>query len=102
MKRITLRKVTLDQSQETIEWADIVRQVIRKPLNAQAGADIAEMRNSIRVLDALDKSNGVLELEDSDWEHLKQKTMAMQWAVIDRCILQFVDDVTLATEDPNR
>jgi hypothetical protein len=83
-----------------LEWAEIIRQVIRKPLDPQKGVEIDEMRKSIRVLDALAKSNGVLELEDADWEHLKTKTLAMQWGVIDSRIVQFVDEVVMATESP--
>lgn len=92
MKRITLR------TEGDLEWAEIVRQVIRRPMDPQRGADITEMRSGIRVLDALDKSNGVLELEDADYEHLKMKTLAMQWVAVDKRLVQFVDEVTTATE----
>jgi hypothetical protein len=83
-----------------MEWAEIIRQVVRRPLDPQRGVDIDEMRKSIRVLDALEKSNGVLELEDADWEFLKMKTLAMQWGVIDSRIVQYVDEVSMATEEP--
>jgi hypothetical protein len=79
-------------------WADVIRQVIRRPLDPQRGADIEEIRHGIRVLDAVDKAGPVLELEDSDWEHLVEKTKAMQWAIVDRRILLFIDDVTQATD----
>jgi len=83
-----------------IEWAEVIRQVIRRPLDPQKGVEIDEMRKSIRVLDALAKSNGVLELEDADWEHLRLKTMTMQWGLIDGRIVEFVDEVCNATEKP--
>ncbi len=83
-----------------LDWAEIVRQVIRKPMDPQRGVEIEEMRKSIRVLDTLDKSNGVLELEDADWEHLKDKTQKMQWGIIDSRIIKFVDEVLMATETP--
>lgn len=83
-----------------IEWADVVRQVMRRPKDPSRGVEIDEMRKSIRVLDALDKSNGVLQLEDADWEYLREKTLAMQWGVIDSRIVKFTDDVFNATETP--
>jgi hypothetical protein len=67
-------------------------------MDPQRGVDIEEMRKSIKVLDVVDGSNGVLELEDADYDYLKAKTLAMQWGVIDKRIVQFVDEVTTATE----
>jgi hypothetical protein len=88
MKRIVLRL------QDDLDWAQIIREVIRRPLDPKSGADIDEIRRGVRVLDALDQADGALELEDADWEHLKIKTLAMPWAIIDKRILEFVDDVT--------
>ena len=80
-------------------WDEAIRQVIRKPLDPQKGAEVEEIRKGIRVLDALDNAkDGVVELEDADWEHLKTKVQAMQWAFVDKRILQFIDDVMDASE----
>jgi len=80
-------------------WADVIRQVIRRPLDSQRGADIDELRRGIRVLDALDAAKDrVLALEDADYDHLKAKTLAMQWGLVDRRVLSFIDDVLGATE----
>jgi hypothetical protein len=102
MKSITLRTVPSNSStmEGDLDWAEVIRQVIRRPMDPQTGVTIEEMRKSVRVLDALEKSNGTLELEDADWEHLKEKTLKMPWGVIDSRILQFVDEVTMATEKP--
>jgi hypothetical protein len=82
-----------------IDYASLVEQVLRVPLDRQGGASIEEMRRSIRVLDALDGRIGnVLELEDADWEHLKTKVERMPWAMIDRRLVQFYDDVVGATD----
>lgn len=102
MKAIRLRTVSPGPTdlEGDLEWAEIVKQVIRKPLNPERGVEIEEMRKSIKILDILDKSNGVLELEDADWEHLRDKTVKMQWGVIDSRIIKFVDEVMMATESP--
>jgi len=100
VKRIVLR--SLPGAEGALDWAEVIRQVVRRPLDPQRGADIPEMRSSIRVLDALDRAeDGLLELEDADYEHLKTKTQAMQWAFIDRRIMAFVDDILNATEQPS-
>jgi len=108
MKRIQLRNIpdprfppgTPEFSQNLMAWDEAIRQVIRRPLDTQKGAEIEEIRKGIRVLDALDKAeDGVITLEDADWEHLKSKTQAMQWAFVDKRILQFIDDVMDASEN---
>ena len=102
MKKIPLRTMPPEKgsAEPDLEWAEIVRQVVRKPLDPQKGADIEEMRKGIRILDAVDASNGTLDIEDADWEHLKTKVLAMPWAVVDRRIVRFVDDVVMATDQP--
>jgi hypothetical protein len=106
MKRIQLRIVPDDRflpgtpefAANLLDWSEAIRQVIRRPLDQQRGADIDEIRRGIRVLDALEAADQVLELEDADWEHLKQKTEAMQWAFVDRRIVTFVEDIHAAQE----
>lgn len=93
MKSIPLKRLG---PEPVISYKDVLVEVIRRPLNPQAGINIAEMKQSLKVLDALDRSNGTLELEDADWEHLKDKTLAMPWAMVDKRIIELVDDVTNA------
>jgi hypothetical protein len=93
MKKITLKELPGDTTSETFKYSVILEEAIRRPLNPQAGLTIEEMRQSIRVLDALESANGVLELEDADYQHLRSKLDAMQWVRVDRRIIQLVDDV---------
>ena len=91
MKTIELKTLGPERA---ISYRDVLTEVIRRPLNPRDGVNISEMRQSLRVLDALEASNGTLELEDADYQHLKDKLEAMQWNVVDRRILQLVEDVT--------
>jgi hypothetical protein len=101
MKRIQLQSIadarftpnTPEYQANLLDWSEAIRQVLRRPLDPQKGADIEEMRRSIRVLDALEAADGTLELEDADWQHLCQKVRAMQWAFIDKRIVQLIDSV---------
>lgn len=82
-----------------LDYRALIDQAIRIPLDRQNGATIDEMRRGIRVLDALDGAQGgVLELEDADWQHLKEKVEKMPWAMVDRRFIQFHDDITGATD----
>jgi hypothetical protein len=92
VKRIPLKTLS-DARGGDIVYQDVLREVVRRPLDPQRGADIPEMRQSIRVLDALESANGMLELEDSDYQHLKEKLLKMPWNVVDKRLVQLVDDV---------
>lgn len=90
MKHIPLRKI------EDMSYDEIIRTVVRQPLDKEKGVTIDEMRKGIRILDKLDASTTVLELEDADYDHLKAKIEAMQWGIVDRNLLDFIDTVLSA------
>jgi hypothetical protein len=92
LKHIPLRTLP-DTRLGDIVYQDVLREVCRRPLDPQKGASIEEMRQSIRVLDALDAANGTLELEDADFAHLKEKLERMPWNVVDKRIVTLIDDV---------
>lgn len=96
MKTIPLRVVPPGPTDTPgdVNYAVVLREVLSRPLDPRSGIGIAEMRQSLRVLDQLEHANGTLELEDADYEHLRQKLEAMPWNVVDRRIVQLVDDVT--------
>jgi len=83
-----------------LDYRVLIENVVKVPLDRQTGATIDEMRKAIRVLDALDRAQGVLELEDADWDFLKQKTEKAPWTLVDRRFVQFYDDIMGATEAP--
>ena len=98
MKRIPLKSLSdpkfPNDPTQTVDYRVLVESCVRVPLDRQQGASIDEMRRGIRVLDALDRAtNGELQLEDADWEFLKQKVERMPWAAVDRRFLEFTDDV---------
>ncbi len=90
MKHILLRDLG------DLSYRDVLREVTRRPLDPKTGADITEMRQSIRVLDALDTADGTLELEDSDYQHLTAKLNAMSWNLVDKRLVQLIDEVLAA------
>jgi hypothetical protein len=95
MKSIKLKTLP-DPRLGDIVYQDVLREVCRRPLDPQRGASIEEMRQSIRVLDALESANGTLELEDSDYAHLVEKLKAQPWNVVDKRLVTLFDDVISA------
>jgi hypothetical protein len=93
MKQIALKKLPGDDRFREVDYRITLMDVVRTPLNPQGGIGLDEMRRSVRVLEALEHANGTLELEDADFDHLKEKLQRFQWGIADRRILQLVDDV---------
>lgn len=95
MHRLQLKTLNDPSSQvPVVEYRDMLKTVASRPADPQRGADIAEMRQSIRLLDALDRADGTLELEDADYDVLKRKLETFTWGVVDRRIVQLMDDVS--------
>ncbi|CTQ53531.1 hypothetical protein LP7551_02055 [Roseibium album] len=59
----------------------------------QGGIDFNQMRKHLRILDALDVADGMLELEDSDHAHLKKLVKEHKWGGVDRNIMTFCEDI---------
>ena len=112
MKRLRLIEApdpTIDRAKEPERWQqnkfeyiDLIRQVIRMPLDRVSGrgVSIEEMRQGIRILDALEgkQAGDILELEDADHAHLVAKVKAFPWAFVDRRLLQFCATIENATD----
>lgn len=96
MKYIPLR--TIETGGDPLSYDEVIRTVIRQPLEKDKGVSIDEMRKGIRIFDKLDSSKDVLELEDADYDHLKAKLEAMTWGMVDRNLLDFIDTVLNASE----
>lgn len=55
----------------------------------EKGFTLAEMKNRLRISDALDKE--VIELEDADFSNLKTLVNNMSWAIADKALVDFVE-----------
>lgn len=98
MKHIPLRTIQGPDGTVSLAYNEVIRTVIRQPLDSQKGVSIDEMRKGIRIFDKLDESKDTLELEDADYDHLKAKVEGMQWGIVDRDLLDFIDTVLNASE----
>lgn len=104
MKRLELKNLPVtrpDGTEMELSYWIQLQTTIRSPADPQSGADIDEIRKSIRVLNVLDEIGQdaeVLELEDSDYEYMQTKVSAAKYTFADAAIVQFVDDVTAGGE----
>ncbi len=91
MKKVPLKVVDIDTG--ALDYKKELIIIFRSPTDPKAGADIEEMRRSIRVLDALDKASDTLELEDADYNYLKERVNRARFGMVHPAIVQFVDDM---------
>jgi len=98
MKTIELKQVKhIDPAgnEAVLDYADYLRAIMQSPMNTQTGADIEEIRHSIRILDAIDNASGnQIEIEDADYAFLIRKINAAKFMFITPEILQFINDMT--------
>lgn len=74
--------------------ADVIRVCVDQvPPGPNGGLGTEDVRRRVRVLDALEKANGVLALEDADAKTLQQCVANMKWAKVSPDIPRFVDAV---------
>ena len=92
MKTIKLKVVEMDGRQ--FDYKEELKTVFRAPADPQRGADYEEMRRSMRVLDALDKANDTLVLEDADFTNLQERVKKARFVMVHPIIVQFIEDVT--------
>jgi len=95
MKSLELKKVTLGSADE-ITYGKIVADVLNTP--PQGGFDAQQMRLRLKILDKLEKADGVLLLEDTEAKELQSATKIMKWIRLHSDIMQFVDDVEAMQE----
>jgi len=87
MKKLELKPVVGD-SPPTAELIKVA--MANKPAQ---GFDLKEMRERYRILDALEKAEGELLLEDADADKLKKCVEVMRWTVLDRNLMEFMEAV---------
>ena len=96
MKQFNLKTVNLkkpDGTDTTLEYRALILQIMRNPIDIQHGADIEEIRKSIRVIDAVEAADGVCKLEDTDYAFMVKKIRGARFMSASQAIVDFVDEV---------
>ena len=93
MKTIELKTVPLELfgNKTDFSYKEFVHILMESPENPDKGASVDEIRKSMRVLDALEKSNGSLQLEDADFEYLLRRVNTARFTASNKVFVDFVD-----------
>ena len=96
-KVIELKKLGKDN--ELIDYAALIRMITQLPTDPRQGLTVEDIRKAVRILDALDKAKGKLELEDADYEVLKTKVENYKFGFAHKNLLTFIDDILSAEKN---
>ncbi len=94
MKRIIVREG------EKFGTKAVIKQIAQYPSEGQR-MNIVELDQRLKVIHALDKANGHLDLEDADHAMLKAAFQSASWAVADDELSQVIHDVLEAKDPPS-
>lgn len=97
MREIELK--VLERGQPTqLDYKALIQTIISTPANPQAGLLLDEVRRGVRVLNIVEKADGVLKLEDADHTYLEKKLKTFKFAKAHKNIIEFADDIKNAKE----
>ncbi len=96
MKQLELRDSILSIGEEKVGTAALIKACMNNV--PQGGLVPGDIRKRIRILDQLDSTNGVLNLEDADTAVLQECVRQMRWTVVDRGIVEFCDEIDTMKE----
>lgn len=73
---------------------DVLKLVLEQ--GSAQGMNLGEMRKRMGILDKLEKANGALELEDAEWQTLKDIYAQHPWRVAHKDLLAIADAIERA------
>lgn len=89
MKTVSIRKHGKNPNLNT---KNLIISALENP--TEGGFSVTEMRNRLKVMDkvdALNEESTVLELEDAEFETVKNAVKQVKWAILDKFIVEFED-----------
>lgn len=78
-----------DGSEKEISTDELLRLSINSV--PEGGFTPQEMMLRLRLLNALDSSNGEMKIEDADYEKLSELVKSMKWGILSKFIVEFVN-----------
>ena len=101
MKKITLKTVPImiGENEQSFNYFTQIKYILENPSTPEVGATVSEIRQSVRVLDKIeaqvqkDKPEYQIELEDADYDYLKQRVAGAHYSMNNKALLDFIDGI---------
>jgi hypothetical protein len=93
-----------NEVEREVSSKELIESVVKsKPVDK--GFSIEDMRNAMKILDAVERSSQINEtvliLEDEQYNYLKNACSQMQWAFVHSCFIEFVDSINEPINNSN-
>lgn len=92
MKKIELKKV------DDFDYRAMLKALLATPLPGSRGLSLEDVRRAVKLLEALERADDVLLLEEADWSYVKARVSGAAYTVADARIVQFADDILSAAD----
>ena len=86
---IEFNKIIKEKGLQT-DYKSVITMIINSP--PREGLSISDMRKRIKILDLLEKSDEILEIEDEYYKLLQGLVKNFKWMQIDKNIIEFCSD----------
>lgn len=93
MRKIQLKKLGKEGENGVLDYTVMIKNMLQFPQSGQQGFGVDEIRSNIKILDALEKSEKELLIEEADYIRLKNLVDGAKYGMAHKNIIQFVDDV---------
>jgi len=92
MKTLELKQTELKINQDgNASYKDLILLCVNAP--KQGGFTITEIKSRLEIVDAVEKADGSLQLENSAAQLLQEIVSEFKWGSVHADIVQFVEDV---------
>lgn len=92
MKTLELKQTKLKINQDgNASYKDLILLCVNAP--KQGGFTITEIKSRLEIVDAVEKADGSLQLENSAAQLLQEIVSEFKWGSVHADIVQFVEDV---------
>lgn len=89
MKSFELKVATMSNGLK-FDYREVLNDILRlKP----QGMDLVEMEKALRVIGAVKRASGTVQLEDDEHQYLLARVNEHRWSVADQAILDFSKEV---------
>lgn len=92
MKILELKKTSLKLNEDKeATYKDLILFCVNAP--KQGGFSIQEIRQRLKITDAVEASDDMLQLEDTEAQALEEIIAEFKWGSVHKDIVQFVEDI---------
>lgn len=96
MREVELKKIPSSDTSPGYDYSVMIKAIIENPGKRPYG--VSEMRQAVNLLGKIDKADGTLLLEQSEYAFLRDRLDSTEFLAANQELLDFIDTIQLAPE----